>query len=222
MTCALKKQGSIVNHKKVLRLMRENGVLCTKFNRRSRKYSSFKGEVGRIADNLLDRNFKVKTVNEVWVSDVTEFKIHNSDTKLYLSPIMDLYNSEIISFNLSTSPTVSFTNKSLKEALKCLPTSHRLMIHTDQGFHYQHKSWVKILEENKITQSMSRRGNCLDNSPMENFFGILKQEMYYGNKYSSIQELSEGIEKYIDWYNNDRIKTKLNGLSPIEYRLKTA
>lgn len=202
--------------------MKENKLLCNKFHRRSRGYSSFKGEIGRIADNLLDRNFDVEKPNEVWVSDVTEFKIHNLETKLYLSPIMDLYNSEIISFSLSTSPTVTFTNQSLKEALRCLPANHKLMIHTDQGFHYQHKTWVKILEENGITQSMSRRGNCLDNSPMENFFGLLKQEIYYGIKYTTINQLVKEIERYIKWYNEDRIKTKLNGLSPIEYRLQAA
>ena len=129
-------------------------------------YSSFKGEVGKIAHNLLDRNFKVNRSNEVWVSDVTEFKIHNSDVKLYLSPIMDLFNSEIISFSLSTSPNVAFTNNSLRKAIAKLPSKHKLVIHTDQGFHYQHISWVKCLEENGIIQSMSRRGNCLDNSPI--------------------------------------------------------
>lgn len=211
-----------MNHKKVLRLMRENNLLCTKFTRRNRGYSSFKGEVGKIADNKLNRKFQVSNFNEVWVSDVTEFKILNTDKKLYLSPIMDLYNKEIVSYSLSTSPTVSFTNKSLKEAIKKLPEKHKLMIHTDQGFHYQHKSWVEILEKNKIKQSMSRRGNCIDNSPMENFFGILKQEMYYGIIYKSIEELEQAIKKYIDWYNKKRIKEKLNGLSPIEFRLQAA
>lgn len=221
-TIALRKKGIVVNHKKVLRLMRENNLLCKKFHRRSRGYSSFKGKVGKIAENILDRNFEVNKPNEVWVSDVTEFKIPNSETKLYLSPIMDLFNNEIISFSLSTSPNVAFTNQSLSKAIAKLPSNHHLMIHTDQGFHYQHKSWVKTLEENGIKQSMSRRGNCLDNSPMENFFGILKQEIYYGVKYTSIEALSKEIERYINWYNHDRIKIKLNGLSPIDYRLQSA
>ena len=197
-TYALKKQKIIINHKKVLRLMRENELLCKKFHRKNKRYSSYKGEIGKISDNLLDRNFRVDKANKVWVSDITEFKIHQSETKLYLSPIMDLFNREIISYSISTSPTVAFTNKSLKEALKKLPANHKLLIHTDQGFHYQHISWVKILEENKIIQSMSRRGNCLDNSPMENFFGLLKQEIYYGIKYTSAEELSKEIERYID------------------------
>lgn len=202
--------------------MRENQLLCTKFHRKSRRYRSFKGEVGKIANNLLNRNFKTERLNEVWVSDVTEFKVKGTEKRLYLSPMMDLYNGEIISFSLSTSPTVHFTNNSLKEALKILPKNHRLMIHTDQGFHYQHQSWVALLKSRGITQSMSRRGNCLDNAPMENFFGLLKQEIYYGEEFRSIDELKEEIIEYIHWYNTKRIKIKLNGLSPIEYRLQAA
>lgn len=221
-TIVLRKKGIIVNHKRVLRIMKENNLLCSKFHRKSRRYSSFKGKVGKIANNILNRKFAVKETNEVWVSDVTEFKILGSQLKLYLSPIMDLFNSEIISFNLDTSPSVHFTNKSLKDAVKKLPKDHKLIVHTDQGFHYQHRSWVKILEDNNIKQSMSRRGNCLDNSPMENFFGLLKQEIYYGVEYYNIDELVEEIKKYIYWYNNYRIKEKLNGLSPIEYRLRAA
>ena len=157
-------------------------------------------------------------MNEVYVSDVTEFKVDNSDVKVYLSPIMDLYNSEIVSFSISTSPTVRFVCISLEKAIEKLPIEHNLMIHTDQGFQYQHGNWTQLLEQNNIKQSMSRRGNCLDNSPMENFFSLLKQEIYYGVKYQSVQELIQALEEYIDWYNNRRIKEKLNGLSPVQYR----
>ncbi|MDO5754650.1 MAG: IS3 family transposase [Tissierellia bacterium] len=141
-TVALRKKGIVVNHKKVLRLMRINNLLCEKFHRRSRGYSSFKGEVGKIANNILDRRFVVNKPNEVWVSDVTEFKIYGSEIKLYLFPIMDLLGSKIISFRLSRTPNVTFTNQSLRKAIAKLPSNHNLMIHTDQGFHYQHKSWV--------------------------------------------------------------------------------
>ena len=97
-----------------------------------------------------------------------------------------------------------------------------LTIHSDQGFHYQHITWTKKLEKVNITQSMSRKGNCLDNSPMENFFGILKQEMYYGEEFKNYNDLKNEIEKYIKWYNEDRIKTRLNGMSPVMYRLHSA
>lgn len=215
-TLMLKNKGLVVNHKRVYRLMKEQNLLCDKFHRKTRKYYSYKGEVGRIANNELNRNFKVDTPNKVWVTDVTEFKV-GSD-KLYLSPILDLYNSEIVSFSMSTRPTINFTNRSLNEAINKTPKPEDLIIHSDQGFHYQHHTWVKMLEENNIRQSMSRKGNCIDNSPMENFFAILKQEMYYGNEFRNIKNLKEEIIEYITWYNSERIKTKLKGLSPVQYR----
>ncbi|CAK7078725.1 MAG: Putative transposase InsK for insertion sequence element IS150 [Tissierella sp.] len=135
---------------------------------------------------------------------------------------MDLFNGEIVSFNISTSPTVKFTTNVLDKALKILPWEHSLILHFDQGFHYQHRQWVSRLEKRNIIQSMSRRGNCIDNSPMENFFGLLNQEMYYGEKFSSFYELEKKIEKYIYWYNNERIKEKSNGLSPVQYRQQAA
>lgn len=209
-----------MNHKKVLRIMKQNNLLCNKYGLRKKSYSSYKGKVGEVVNNNLNREFNVSKINTVWVSDVTEFRIKSSETKLYLSPIMDLYNGEVISYNLSASPTVEFTLKSLKEAITTLPEKHNLMVHTDQGFHYQHKSWVSTLEEHGIKQSMSRKGNCLDNSPMESFFGLLKQEMFYNENYKTIYELEVAIKEYIDWYNKKRIKKKLNGLSPVEFRLQ--
>lgn len=216
----LRKEGIIMNHKKVLIIMKENNLLCNKYGLRRKSYSSYNEQVGKIAKNNLNRDFHVEKANTIWVSDVTEFRIKNSEIKLYLSPIMYLYNREIISYSLSKSPTVEFTLKSLKDAIQSLPAKHNLMIHTDQGFHYQHRSWVHTLEKHGIKQSMSRKGNCLDNSPMENFFGLLKQEMFYCEDYKAIEELEVAIREYIDWYNNKRIKTKLNGLSPVEYRLQ--
>ncbi|SDI36755.1 Transposase InsO and inactivated derivatives [Dolosicoccus paucivorans] len=220
---AVKQLGYTVNHKRVLRLMKENYLLCTKFTRRSRKkYSFYQGEVGKVAANHLERQFNPSQINEVWVSDVTEFAILNDQRKLYLSPIMDLFNSEIIACSLSVSPTIQFTNQALDQVLAQLPKHHQLMIHTDQGLHYQHHSWVEQLESRGIQQSMSRKGNCLDNSPMENFFGLLKQEMFYGETFESIDHLALKIKEYIEWYNHDRIKTKLNGLSPVKYRQQAA
>jgi putative transposase len=216
-TMVLRHRGRHINHKRVNRLMKEHNLKCQKFHRRSRSYSSYKGNVGKIAKNELNRQFSANQPHKVWVTDVTEFKV--ADRKLYLSPILDLFNSEIVSFSLSQRPTSDFTNESLIKAVKVLPNNHEeLMIHSDQGMHYQHTSWVKLLEKHNIKQSMSRKGNCLDNSPIESFFGLLKQEMFHGNKFNSINELEKEIIKYIHWYNNDRIKTKLKGLSPVQYR----
>ncbi|OXZ29741.1 IS3 family transposase, partial [Finegoldia magna] len=209
----LKNKGFNINHKKVLRIMREESLLCSKFKTRSRKYSSYKGQIGIVADNIVNRQFKASKPNELWLTDVTEFRIKGKEEKLYLSPILDLYNSEIISYTLSNHPTIELTNTMLEKALDQNKDIKDLTIHSDQGFHYQHSSWTKKLKKMNIRQSMSRKGNCLDNSPMENFFGILKQEMYYGVEFKNYNELISEIEKYIKWYNEDRIKTKLNGMS---------
>lgn len=219
---ALKNKGLIVNHKKVLRITRELNLLCSKFRNRFKKYSSYKGHVGKIAPNDVNRKFSTSKQNVLWLTDVTEFRIKGKDEKIYLSPILDVFNGEIISFSISKHPNTDFTNKSLDNALKKFQDLSGLTIHSDQGFHYQHKSWTNRLENRLIKQSMSRKGNCLDNSPMENFFSLLKQEMFYGEKFNSYEELIKEIKSYIKWYNEDRIKIKLNGMSPVEYRLHSA
>ena len=222
MTLTLKHKGFNINHKKVLRIMREESLLCTKFKTRSRKYSSYKGQIGKVANNLVNRRFKASKPNELWLTDVTEFRIKGQEKKLYLSPILDIFNSEVISYTLSNHPTINLTNEMLEKALDKNKDIKNLTIHSDQGFHYQHSSWTNRLEKMNIVQSMSRKGNCLDNSPMENFFGVLKQEMFYGVEFKDYDELINEIEKYIRWYNEDRIKTKLNGMSPVDYRLHSA
>ena len=222
MTLTLKHKGFNINHKKVLRIMREESLLCTKFKTRSRKYSSYKGQIGKVANNLVNRRFKASKPNELWLTDVTEFRIKGQEKKLYLSSILDIFNSEVISYTLSNHPTINLTNEMLEKALDKNKDIKNLTIHSDQGFHYQHSSWTNRLEKMDIVQSMSRKGNCLDNSPMENFFGVLKQEMYYGVEFKNYDELINEIEEYIRWYNEDRIKTKLNGMSPVDYRLHSA
>ena len=221
-TLVLKNKGFKINHKKVLRIMREESLLCSKFKTRSRKYSSYKGQIGKVADNVVNREFTASKPNQLWLTDVTEFRIKGQEKKLYLSPILDVYNSEIISYTLSYHPTIELTNTMLEKALGKTKDKNNLIIHSDQGFHYQHSSWTSRLEKMNIKQSMSRKGTCLDNSPMENFFGILKQEMYYGVEFKSYEKLVNEIERYIKWYNEDRIKTKLNGMSPVMYRLHSA
>lgn len=220
-TQTLKSRGTTVNHKKVRRIMKELGLTCTKFNHKNRKYSSYKGTIGKVSKNLLKRRFNTDRPFQKIVTDITEFKLSDG-TKLYLSPFMDLYNSEILSYSISTRPTLDIVIDSLNGALIKRPNlNYRMTIHSDQGWHYQHKSYINILKENKIFQSMSRKANCLDNSLMENFFGLLKQEMFYGKTYDSFQQLERAIHEYINFYNNTRIKTKLKGLSPTQYRKQT-
>lgn len=217
----LRKQGLNVNHKKVLRIMRKLGLKGSKFWRKTRKYSSYKGTIGKVAKNRINRRFYTNVPNQKLTTDITEFKCKDGG-KLYLNPIMDMFNGEIISIGIGKKPNLELVMKPLGEALEVVKDSkYRTTIHSDQGWHYQHNKWVRVLKENKVFQSMSRKGNCLDNSPMENFFGLLKQEMYYGEALCSFEELKDKIENYIDYYNNKRIKQKLAGMSPVEFRLQT-
>lgn len=218
-TDALKVKGHKINHKRVLRIMTKLGIKCVKFSNKKRKYNSYKGKVGKIAPHRLKRRFDTPIPLQKLVTDVTEFKCL-SDQKLYLSPIMDLYNREIISYKVSKRPTLDLVMDPLKEAVLIVEehASFRTTIHSDQGWHYQHNSWVKTLKEHHIFQSMSRKGNCIDNSPMESFFGLLKQEMYYGEDTVSYETLKNKIEAYIHKYNTKRGKEKLSGLSPVDYR----
>ncbi len=205
-----------INHKAVQKLMKSCGLKC---EIRKKKYRSYKGELGKIASNELKRNFKTTKPNQKWVTDVTEFTV--GDQKVYLSPILDLYNSEIISYNISLRPTFQQIMDMLDKAFAKIPNDTGLILHSDQGWQYQMKRYQARLKEKNIIQSMSRKGNCLDNSVMENFFGLLKTEMFYKHNFNSTQHLIEELESYIDYYNNKRIKYKLKGLSPVQYRIQS-
>ena len=230
MTAMLRKQGLLINKKKVQRLVQKLKLQVTSFSRKKRKYSSYKGTIGKVADNKINRNFKVDEPYTYITTDTTEFKYLEKDKsgnyqvkKLYLNPYLDMYNGEIISYELSKQPTLAPILKALDKAIEITSTNNdKRIFHSDQGWAYQLKQYTSKLEKEGITQSMSRKGNCLDNSPMENFFGILKQEIYYGKKFYSYEELKETIEDYIEYYNKSRIKEKLGYLSPVEYREKNA
>lgn len=225
---ALRRQGVKVNKKHVQRIMQKLGMQVSSFTRRSRKYSSYKGTVGKVAPNRLHRHFKTNIPHQKITTDTSEFCYYEPDgkghyirKKLYLDPFLDLYNSEVISFSITHKPSAEGILAAQQQAIKVTSDCvYRRIFHSDQGWAYQMKAYRKQLEDNRIFQSMSRKGNCLDNSVMENFFGILKQEIYYGNVYHSFEELKEAIEKYICYYNTRRIKQKLGWMSPVEYRLK--
>ena len=212
-TDELKNKGIIINHKTVLRLMK---LLGLKSIIRLKKYKSYKGKQGKIAPNILERNFKATAPNQKWATDITEFNV--SGKKLYLSPIIDLFNQEIISYELTERPVFNQVVIMLKKAFKKIPNNTNLTLHSDQGWQYQMKQYQSLLKQKGITQSMSRKGNCLDNAIIENFFGTLKSELFYIKKFRTIEELKSEIKKYIDYYNNDRIKSNLNKMSPIKYR----
>jgi putative transposase len=214
-TAAIRRGGDIINHKKVRRLM---GELCLKSCVRPKKYKSFKGNVGKIAPNLLKRRFHAPRPNKKWVTDVTEFNVGGQ--KLYLSPILDLYNGEIISYEIARRPLFGMIDNMLNKAFAKLGPRDRPILHSDQGWQYQMPVYSRRLKEHRVRQSMSRKGNCLDNATMESFFGTLKSEFFYLNKFLSIDDLQDGLKDYIHYYNNDRIKLRLRGLSPVEYRKK--
>ena len=229
-TAILKRSGLNINKKKVQRIIKKLNLQVKNFSRKSRKYSSYKGTLGKIAENKINRSFKIDKQYTQITTDTTEFKYYEKDEKgnyqvkkLYLNPYLDMYNSEILSYEISKHPNLDPILKALDKAIeKTDENKGERIFHSDQGWAYQVSRYTTKLEENGITQSMSRKGNCLDNSPMENFFGILKQEIYYGRKSYSYEELKETIEEYIKYYNEKRIKEKLGYLSPVEYRKKNA
>jgi len=209
----LKNRGYAINHKTVFSLMRE---LELKSLIRVKKYAAYRGEQGNIAPNILQRNFKADQPGQKWVTDITEFKV--KDRKLYLSPILDLFNGEIISFTLADRPQLKHVLDMIKKVKKQSKLNTPTILHSDQGWHYQMKRYQQLLKDKNIQISMSRKGNCLDNAVIENFFGTLKSEVFYLKKYQSINQLKNEINEYIHYYNHHRIKSKLNGKSPVQYR----
>jgi transposase InsO family protein/transposase-like protein len=212
---AVRHAGHVINHKTVQRLMGELGL---KSLVRPKKYQSYKGDGHRTAPNVLARCFKAERPNQKWVTDVTEFNV--AGEKLYLSPVMDLHNGEIIAYETSSRPNFELVSNMLRKALSRLRRGDSPVLHSDQGWHYQMQSYQKILRDRQLEQSMSRKGNCLDNAAMESFFAVLKSEFFYLNKFMSVEQLKKGLAKYIRYYNHDRIKMKLGGLSPVQYRTR--
>ena len=214
-TAELHNRNLPLNHKTVQRLMKELGLVC---HVRMKKYRSYKGEVGRIAPNLLKRDFHADRPNQKWVTDVTEFSLFGE--KLYLSPILDLCSSDLVSYTISERPVLSMVTTMLEKAFVKIPNDTNLILHSDQGWQYQHKQYQQILREKGIRQSMSRKGNCLDNAVIENFFGLLKSELLYLQKFQSMEHFKQELIDYLDYYNNRRIKAKLKGLPPAIHRLQ--
>lgn len=210
----MRSKGYTLNHKTVLKLMR---ILDLKGKQRKNEiYHSYKGEVGKIADNILKRDFHASKPFEKLTTDVTQFKV--CDEKVYLSPVMDLYNREIVSYSISTSPNLWQIRDMLDGLFAKLPADASPVFHSDQGWQYQHAEYQRLLAEHNITQSMSRKGNCMDNGAMENFFGRLKVEMFYGEKFENVNVFIDELKRYIDYYNYERISMKLKGMSPVQYR----
>ncbi len=208
-----------INHKKVQRIMRELGLQGLGYRKQTRKYDSSKGPEGKRVKNRFHRKFKTDRPMQKLVSDVTEFKIPKTGERIYLEPIMDLYNNEILTYSISTRPDLAFTQAPLNELVTTLPKlSYRTTLHTDQGWQYRHRSWRKTLKKRNIFQSMSRKATALDNAVIESFFNKLKVEIGSLKQFESAKQLMDTIKQWLDYYNNERIQTKLKGQSPVEYR----
>ena len=208
--------GNIVNHKRVQRIIHSLGL---QGKRPKEKYHSFKGEVGKVAPNIIDRDFTATAPLQKWTTDVSQFNF--SWGKCYLSPIIDMYTNEVISYDLSMSPNLNQIKRMLETAFKKFKSLTGLIFHSDQGWQYQHNYYRQELKNRGIIQSMSRRGNCIDNCIMETFFGRLKNEMYYGyeKEYESFESFSKALDEYINYYNNERIQRKTKWMPPVKYRI---
>ncbi|WP_273724467.1 IS3 family transposase, partial [Leuconostoc mesenteroides] len=215
-TTLLHDQGYLVNHKRVLRIMGQNALLSTTYNTRKRRYNSYRGTVGRIAERVIKRDFQADAPYQKIVTDVTEIQL-NDHSKAYLTAFVDLYAGEVLSYHLAKTPTMSLVMRPLKSLSK-----HRgAIIHSDQGFHYQTPMFINTLKDFGMTQSMSRKSTPVDNAPIESFFHILKANIVHRKQYESFHDFKVVVDDFINYYNNHRIKQKLNGLSPVQYRQLT-
>lgn len=216
---ALKNAGHKLSEKVIRRLMKKEGIKIVK--RKKKRFSSYLGELSPAVPNIVNRNFSASAPNEKWLTDISEFAC--SKGKLYLSIIRDCFNDEIVSYKIGDKPTATLANDTLTEAIKKLKrTDSRPIIHSDRGCHYRWPGWISLTNDNKLIRSMSKKGCSPDNAACEGFFGRMKTECFYNHSIEelSLDELKTYLSNYIQWYNNDRIKNTLGGLSPVQYRLR--
>ena len=214
LTIDMRKEGSFINEKTVRKLMKEADIKCEV---RMKRYHSYKGDVGKIAPNIVERNFASDKPYQKMVTDVTEFSLFGE--KVYLSPVLDLFNREVIYYTIYRRPVLEMALDMIKGTIALIGNTSNSVLHSDQGWQYKHKKYQKLLISNNIIQSMSRKGNCLDNAVIENFFGLLKSELLYLQKFNSLEHFIAELNDYIWYYNNCRIKKKLNGMTPVQYRM---
>lgn len=215
-----------MSEKVVRRVMKEERVPVF-YARRKRRYSSYEGEITPAPVDLVRRNFHTNAPNRLWLTDITEFAA--PDAKVYLSPMVDCFDGKVVAWRTSRSPSKQLTQGMLEDAISTLSRrsraalrtkndGHVLKVHTDRGGHYRGGQWIETMNTAALTRSMSRKGNSGDNAACEGFFGRMKTEMFYGRTWASAAEVEYAIGRYIDFYNNDHIKTTLGGLTLREYR----
>jgi putative transposase len=207
-----------VNKKRIYRLMQICGLEAI-IRRKPKRYRKVKPDY--VSENILAREFTAEKPNQKWCTDVTEFKYGNGK-KAYLSAIIDLYDKSIVRYVLGHSNNNDLVFKTIRPAIRALKEDECPLLHSDRGYQYTSKEFKRIIEEADMTHSMSRVGRCIDNGPIEAFWGTLKVEKYYLHKYESYETLKNAIDEYIAFYNNERYQETLNGLSPLEYRIQAA
>ena len=216
--CLLKNEGLIVSEKVIRRVMQEEGLIVLSLRRR--KYNSYKGEIGPEIDNIINRDFSAPKPNNKWLTDITEF--HIPAGKIYLSPIIDCFDGMLVSWNISTSPNAALVNTMLSDAINTLEPNEQPLVHSDRGCHYRWPGWISLIEKANLSRSMSKKGCSADNAACEGFFGRLKNEMFYNRnwKHTSVEDFMQELDEYLHWYNEERIKISLGGMSPVQYRRK--
>ncbi|WP_225362187.1 IS3 family transposase, partial [Fructilactobacillus sanfranciscensis] len=211
----LRKKGFKICAQTTRKLMRKLGLMPDMYWGKNRKYSSYKGTIGKTAPNILNQKFDEIKPLKVFHTDITEIKMEN-DKKGYISLIMDEASNEIMGLQVSDSPNFNLVRNTLNELYKNNPCLSGAIIHSDQGFHYQLESYRKWIDKQNVLQSMSRKGNCLDNSPVESQIGLMKKECLYREKIDSLTTLKKVCSDYKKWFNYERISRKKE-LTPIEY-----
>ncbi len=212
----LKNQGMIVSEKVVRRIMKEDSLIVKL--RKIRKYNSYKGEISPAVENLVNRDFHAERPNQKWLTDITEFSIRAG--KIYLSPVLDCFDGMPVAWSIGTSPNAELSNSMLKTAISTLKPGEKPIVHSDRGCHYRWPEWISIMDAAGLTRSMSKKGCSPDNAACEGFFGHLKTEMFYTRNWdeTSVADFIHEIDQYMNWYQADRIKLSLGGLSPLNYR----
>ena len=205
------EQGLRMSGKTVLRLMREEGLAC---RIRRKGYSSYRGEQGKVARNVLGRDFSSGEPMRKLATDVTEF--HQPWGKAYLSPVMDLHNNEIVAWSVSRHPNRALIDEMLDMLEPRLDGP--ALLHSDQGWQYQQRTYQDRIESLGLEQSMSRKATCLDNACIEGFFGHMKDEFYRGAEFESFEDLKLALDEYVTYWNTRRYQVALKGMSPVQYR----
>ena len=215
--CLRAEKGVKIADKTVLKMMREMGISCgirreTDYHR----YNSYKGVVGEVFENVVGRDFEADGPWQKMGTDVTEFK--QSWGKAYFAPIYDFGSKEIVAWSISMSPNLAQQMELLDQLMDKIPAGKAPILHSDMGWQYQHASWCGRLREAGIVQSMSRKGNCIDNGATEQVFGHMKDEFFVGQKWPSFEAFKRDLNAYVIHWNTRRRQVKLKGLTPEEFR----